>query len=741
MSPPPVRIRVGASLDASVAQTFRTAAQLGAQAETALQRQKKKTTSEAEKEAKQQLRAQQALTRAVEALDRQRSRGLFQQFRAQEAAAQRAAKAQESATARAHAAERREIERTSRAAARALRQEMAERSREAKRAYMGNASAGESFARRTSHRTSRFLMPEAPIGPMVMRGLRDVSAGLGIDFSVQGMVGRNVELERVATDLSNSGYQAGAAGPNGQRVDPRTLMAQARGIGGQFGIDANEVLSGLVQYQKIAGDLDTGRQNLYQMAALAKATGTNLGEMAAATANVSNGLGDIPNKAAVIDDVMRTIAGQGKLGAVEISDMAVQMARIAAAASNFSGDRSTNIKQFGALAQIARAEGGAPSAAEAARSMGGFANTLKKGARIKAFAKEGIDVFTDDTKTQLKDPIELIKASLLATGGDLQRMNALFMDVVGARTVFGLQKTFTGAGGGQTGIEAVDKQIGRMMRAQMSKDEVKESAEKASNTDAARAAKFQNKLDQVSQGVMAKLVPALERAEPAILKFAETIGNVTTWAVENPKTAIAAAISMSLARAGLETVLRSGIERLLLGQVGAAGVGSRAAALGSMAGKIGAAGTIAALAVTTLTVGMAYIDQLFDESQRKQREAVEKDLAGSAADIAARQALGQGDLEGAKRKAEEAVKTKQEAMVQTQDALGPGTGGKLLEGALTLGGLIDIEAFKSRDKVLERATAQQQKELSASRQLLERIALAIENQPPDAGGGDSRDSQ
>lgn len=656
-----VRIRIGGELDQSLSRALASANSQIQRAEKQAQRAKKETSSAAAAEARKQLKAQEALTRATESLDRQRSRALYGQFQAQAAGAERAAKAQAQAAARGHAAERREIEKTVRLAQRAFEQEARAAARSAAAINRRASNQGESFARRTSHRATRFLMPEAPIGPMVMRGLGDVARGAGVDFSIQGMVSRNVGLQQAATDLSNSGYQAGNAGANGRRVDPNALIGQSRAIAGQFGIDAGEALGALAQYQKIAGDLDTGRQTLFQMAALSKATGTNLQDMAAATANVSNGLGDVPDKARVIDEVMRTIAGQGKLGAVEISDMATQMARIAATASNFGGDRAKNIQTFGALAQIARAEGGAPSAAESARSMGGFANTLKKTARIEAFKKEGIDVFTDKNKTTLRDPMDLIKASLLATGGDMQRMNKLFMDVVGARTVGGLQKTFVGAGGGQAGLAKVDEQVQRMMKAQISQEEVAESAKRAAETDAAKAARFQNSLDAITETTMKTLVPALEQAGPAILSFAEVIGKVATWAVSNPKAAIAGAITASIARAGIESAFRAGIERMILGPTGPGGSGTRAAGIGAAVSAVGGVLTIASLATSFITAASIYAENLYDESSKQFSEGAGK---GDQADRLTKQiqdALASGDLKNAEKLTKRQIQLREEA--------------------------------------------------------------------------------
>lgn len=721
---------------------MRTAAQIVGQGERQIQQRKKETTRAADAEAKKQLRAQQQLARAVESLDRQRSAALYQQFRAQEAASGRAAKAHERAVARAHAAERREIEQTARAAARAIERERKERDREAKREstriQRGFVRQGESFARRTSHRASRFLMPEAPIGSMVARGLGDVARGAGIDFSIQGMVGRNVAIEQLATDISNSGYQAGASGANGTRQDPRAITAQARAISGQLGVDAMDVLQGIDRFKNITGDLATSRALILDLARLSKATGTSLDDMAAAAANVSNGLGDTPDKAKVLDEVMRTVAGQGKVGAVEVSDMAVHMARVAAAANSFSGNRADIIAKMGAFVQEARATGGAPSAAEAARSVVGYSNTMKKTARINAFKKVGIDVFTDDSKQFLKDPTDLLKESLTKTQGNLQEMNKLFMDVVGARTVAGFQSRFVAAGGGDAGIKAVESRITELLKAQVSKEEVATSSGIASNTTAAKAARFQNELDKVTEGVMAKLVPALDRAGPSLIKFAETAGNVATWMVENPKTAIAGAISISIARAGVESVLRAGIERLLLGQIGVGGVGSRAAALGSAAGAIGAAGTIAALGVTTLTVGYATIDYLYNKAQDEQRNAVAKGIEATNAQGKVYGLLQGGDLQGAKKAQEEQIRLKEAEMAATAEQK-PGFWMKLID--MTMTNADQQEAIKSRDAAVERATQQQIRELAASRDLLARIAEAIESQPVQPGTPPDRGSQ
>jgi len=90
-----------------------------------------------------------------------------------------------------------------------------------------------------------------------------------------------------------------------------------------------------------------------------------------------------------------------------------------------------------------------------------------------------------------------------ATKGDLVKMNKIFMDVIGARAVGGLQKRFVDAGGGKAGLDAVDKEVRRLVEAQVQEAEIKESAARAAETTAAKAARFQNELDRVTQKVMA----------------------------------------------------------------------------------------------------------------------------------------------------------------------------------------------------------------------------------------------
>jgi hypothetical protein len=667
--PAPIRIRVGGEVDASLGRAFRTAVQLQGQAEKAMQRNKRQTTQAAEGEARKQLRAQESLTRAAESLDRQRARGLMASYRAQEQAAERAAKAQERATARAHAAERRQIEQTAKAAARAIEQERRQRAAAERAMTRRSVRQGESFARRTSHRATRFLMPEAPIGSMAVRALGDAVRGTGVDLSIAGGVGRSTALNSQAIALANqeriaTGETRGAAG----------FESMARRVGDQVATDPGNALRLASTFAARSGAYGSIDSVVPQLASLATAAGAdNLEEIGDAAGMVYNQLKLLPDAANKTIAVMRGIVGQTAVGAVEMKDYAIQIGRVAANAFRFEGDVDTNILKLSALTQLSM-ERGATSAADAARGTAAFSNTFGKSARIKAFHAAGVRLFTDDTKNkdgtvsvgkksdQMRDSFEIIKDSFRSTNGNIPKLANMFADTLGRKSVSSLGAVYSAAGGGESGVQAVDAAMRHYLKAQLTKETERKNLEDRERGTAAKAQRFQNALDKVTKGVMGELGPALEKVAPRFLELAAVLGSLTTWVVENPKLAIAGAISMAIARAGIESVLRSGIERLMLGPTNAAGVGTRAAGIAGMAGAAGGLLTVAAIGVTTLTVGMAVIDQLFWDAQRQQSEAVNADIGATNATNEALGLAAGGNNAAAAEKAKEAVRLKEDGL-------------------------------------------------------------------------------
>ena len=350
----------------------------------------------------------------------------------------------------------------------------------------------------------------------------DLLAGSGVNTDLGSMFKQGVDLEKQATDLSNSGYMPGAAGANGQRQNAGALVEQARSVATGAGQDPTKVLEGLQGFVSKTGDLETGRGLMADMAKLSRATGASMEDMASAAGDVSNGLGDVPNKSAKVAEVMRAAAAMGKEGAVEIKDLSSQMAKLQAAASQFGGSGEKNMGDMVALAQVTRAKGGASSATQAATSVGSFLNTFSKGARLDAFEAKGIKV-RDEGTGKLRSARDIITDSLEATGGDSRQMGKLFADSGARRVTRGFETIYADAGGGKEGVEAVRKAFDDLAQSTMSQKEVNDSFAASMNTTEAKVQVFNNQMSATADEVRANLMPALVSLAPLIVSTASTL--------------------------------------------------------------------------------------------------------------------------------------------------------------------------------------------------------------------------
>jgi len=432
----------------------------------------------------------------------------------------------------------------------------------------------ERFASRTSYRATRFLFPR-PEGMLGYAGRvgTDLLRGVGVDTSFGGGVRRAVELQRQAQILANNAYQPGQAGAAGIRVSAKELTDEAHKHAEAYGIEggAETIIGGLTKFNKLTGDLRQGRDITADMVKLSAATGANFEDVMGAAAVLSKKLGEIPDKQKKIYELMRGFAWQGKLGAVEISDLASSMPRLLSGVTRFAGDTGINIAKLGALAQMARG-GPASSAREAATGVARMADMFVKKTAIKNMKGIGLtesDLFVKGAggARQVRDPFSIIMRALELTGGDPAKMMSAFRSTMGARPIermIDLYRQGGGRGGG--GIANVQKEIKMLMSGSgvgMSNEVVEDMAKRQSETMANKAQKFQDKLDRITESLAERLLPVLEQLAPDALKVAEAFSGVVKWAATNPGEAIVGAITLSIARAGLESGFRRSIEQAL----------------------------------------------------------------------------------------------------------------------------------------------------------------------------------
>jgi hypothetical protein len=503
----------------------------------------------------------------------------------------------------------------------------------------------------------------------LVRGGMDLAgslmSGAGVEFGLSRSIQVRAELEKRAVDLSNSGYQENGKGIQTQRVDPRTLMKEASAVGMASAIDPSQAIEGVAGFTKVTGDLATARALLPDISKFARATGTDLAQAVAAAGEMGKAMGDAATneeearqKAAAIMQVMKGVAGQGKLGSIEMSDWAKGGARYAAAAQQFEGNAGSNMLKVGMLGQEARGGGGAWNPATAAAAVSGLVTTFTTPSRKKAFDSMGISLKGEGGK--LRDPVAIISEAIDKTGGDINKLQPMFANVVGARAMRGLSnKYLEGSGGGTDeaskgkGRAKLQEEIDRMTKgAVMSDKDINDSNAASMNSLEAKAQIFQQRLDQIAGDMADKLIPAMLKFAPvaeqgaAILtKFIEAVApnadqlakalgqlapaaaqaatmlaKLIGGAVESPKAAAALLVGGMAAKGALGVAAGSSLVQGAIGSgVGALAGSAKAAGAGLLAkggGALAAGGTVAAVVGAAVAGGM--LGTMVTDSQDQQ---------------------------------------------------------------------------------------------------------------------------
>lgn len=415
-----------------------------------------------------------------------------------------------------------------------------------------------------------------------------IARGAGVQTDLGSYVGSAVELETRAADLSNAAYDEKR--DKGKRIDPKSLVQMARGAGNDAAFDPSKVLEGLQSYVGKTGDLATGQAGLTDWSKLARATGTSLEDMVGAAGEASKALGEVgagkefetaEDKAKAITNALRLMAGQGKVGAVEMKDLAKYGGRLAAASQAFGGNSAQNLGDMGALAQLSVARGGASSAAEAATSVAGFANTLKTGARAKEFAGHGVKL--ESEKGGFRSVRDILKDSAAAavdktpTGGSsAMEFKKMFANVKGGQSAdpafqayikafranIDITKNKTKAD--IAGRAAVDELFDSFGKA-ISPEEEAKSFNTSMKTSAAQVQLFNNKLSEIGGQIAEKVLPEMAKAGPTIIKVVEAFAKMISFAAENPGMAITAAITASIGKAAIGAAVSGAVSKLVEG--------------------------------------------------------------------------------------------------------------------------------------------------------------------------------
>lgn len=421
---------------------------------------------------------------------------------------------------------------------------------------------------------TRARMAGSMVGGAVNRTMGTVgrlaatAAAVGGGFSMVDSLRQGMSLEATAGEVVRG---ADITGGKTKRDVLEATRATAITTGGQ----QEDLLSGLNEFVKKTGDLQSALAMFQDLARYSTATGTSFHDMAGAAAEVFTKLRDVGQT----KEVMLALAGQGRKGAIDLRDLAAYGARLAGTAGDYAGDRKTNIVKLGALAQIAKDAGLAPDAAEAATAVERLDSDLTKHA---GNFKPGT---VYDASGKKKGINEILTSALLQTGGDERQL----VDSFGERSykvVSGLRQVFVEAGGGQKGAAAVNAQFEKygagaaLTEGQVSKDLADALTENERQVNIAMtkmSAAFQDKL----LPLMPDLIDRFSRLIPYIEKFLDFL-------ISNPWTGIGGlvggAIVADIAKAAIGQAVGGALTGLIARLLGGGAAGAVAGTAGAVIG-------------------------------------------------------------------------------------------------------------------------------------------------------------
>ena len=441
----------------------------------------------------------------------------------------------------------------------------------------------------------------------------EFARGAGIQTDLSGSVGRGVELHGKAADIVNQLRLNGKTPGAGEADD---LVKRSRDVGNAKGLGANDVMGAFADFQAKSSDLDTAKVVMEDLAELAKATGTSFADMGAAAGNVNSQLaGAGPEKAKQLLAIMRLTTAQTAAGSVEMKDFASQMPKLSSAANQFGGDYAENLGQLTALAQMS-IKGGAMNGSEAATAAGSIGRDINKGRTEKAWTAQGLSIYADKKKKNIKSPQQLIMESLDKTGGDRSKFGKLWSNSTSAKSANAALKVYNDAGGGKAGHAAVQGEFDKYKKT-VTPEQVKEMAASKLDDTGAKVARFNNKMDEIADSVSAKVLPALEKLAPTIISAAESLGKMVGWAAENPAKAMALAFAASIAK----EVAAANLKSVLQG------------ALGGKGGAVLAGITIAAATATLITESMNKDIEKGESKGSSEVDSTDATIVGAAKEL------------------------------------------------------------------------------------------------------------
>lgn len=424
---------------------------------------------------------------------------------------------------------------------------------------------------------------------------------LGGGAGVTDALHKGMQIEQGAIALANSAYQPGV----NERVDPKLLEADVMRVQASTNIDGRELMKGLQSYVAKTGNLESGRTNLEWLAKASKATGTSFDDMTSMAGMIR------AQNADMTPEQMRAtilgVIGQGKAGAVEISDLARVAARTTATAGLYQGDQGENQRKLLALSQLAIKTTG--SADEAGTAVASFGRNLAS--RRDKIAKDFGQDFADslvDKQGRVADPAQAIAAIFEKTKGDVGQMGEgaghIGLGREALQLMYAVAPTYNKAEANQqgSGAQAVRDEITRSMAASYGQGDLDKEFANVMSANAEKLSAAFNKLEETVrikvQPYLDKFADKLPELTPKIDAVIENLAKLAGWVMENPLKAAFAVLAGEMVAAAVRSIvvakmgesITAAITSVIMAAKAALGVGSATEGAAESALANGAAG-------------------------------------------------------------------------------------------------------------------------------------------------------
>lgn len=450
-------------------------------------------------------------------------------------------------------------------------------------------------------------------------------------FQAADAMKKLVGFESAAVNLSNATYIPDMVGPGGKtikgvgRAKTSDIMDIAKEGQAATGFDKEELLTAWQSYIEKSSDSAAfvgddpkkraaAKKTLFDLAKLAKGSGTNIMEMMGAAGALKT-----QNENMSSEDMMKTmlnIVGQGKLGAVSMADLASHASVITASAGSFGMGQTQAQRALLGLSQISVQSAGSP--AEAATATARFvSDTMDKQKKLRAIGVEVNDKDKDGRTKGLRDPAEIISDVFRKTGGDMAKIGAIYGER-GIKPFSALQSVYNSAETealaknpkakrGEAGAAAVLEKVQKFERQGY---DPKDAAADFAAVQATKAERFKQAEQRVQEQFQTSLTPALEQFAAVLPQLTQHVAGAVAYFAGHPFQGIGAMIGASIAK----DLAAAGIQKLVTN------------AFTSSAGAM-QLGTIA------VTAGVAYLayNKLAEEADKNAKDVSDRGQLGAEA--------------------------------------------------------------------------------------------------------------